>query len=67
MPLSKSSPSSSAFDTFEIGSNLRYCPTIYSALVETGDLDNPSVLLLIREQGVRAVDGRSCFIPGRTR
>ena len=58
VPLSKSSPSNSAFNTLK---------NHYSALVETGDLDNPGILLLIGEQSVRTVDGRGCFISGRAR
>ena len=56
VPLSRSSPTNSAFKTLR--------SKIFSITIV--HLDNPSVLLLIGEQGVWTKDGGSCFIPGKT-
>ena len=35
--------------------------------METRDLDDPGILLLIGAQSVRTIDGRGCFVSGRTK
>ena len=35
--------------------------------METRDLDDPGILLLIGTQSVRTIDGRGCFVSGRTK